>query len=103
VAYAFYSLTENYAAVTLPTLSSFYKIPQSYYVPHRIRHVHQARLESRGLWTAPGNESEEESPKRFGAKEEPKKEDPKQTFKSAFQSERVSRSSGCSSTDNLIQ
>ena len=37
------------------------------------------------------NEPEEESPKRFGAKEEPKKEDPKQKFKSAFQRERVSR------------
>jgi hypothetical protein len=72
-------------------------------VPHRIRQVHQARLESSGLWTAPGNEVEEERPKRFGAKEEPKKEDPKQTFKSAFQRERVSRSSDCSFTANLIQ
>ncbi|KAI9459423.1 hypothetical protein BJY52DRAFT_367350 [Lactarius psammicola] len=89
VAYAFYSLTENYAAVTHPTLSSFYKIPQSYYVPHRIRQVHQARLEANGLWTTPGNEPEEEGPKRFGAKEEPKKEDPKQKFKSAFQRERI--------------
>ncbi|KAH9180855.1 hypothetical protein EDB89DRAFT_1921520 [Lactarius sanguifluus] len=89
VAYAFYSLTENYAAVTHPTLSSFYKIPQSYYVPRRIRQVHQVRLEANGLWTTPGNEPEEASPKRFGEKEEPKKEDPKQKFKSAFQRERV--------------
>ena len=73
-----------------PTLSSFYKIPQSYYVPQRIRQVHQARLETSGLWTTPGNESEEDSPKRFGAKEEAKKEDPKKTFKNTFQRERVS-------------
>ena len=89
-----YSLTENYAAVMQPTLSSFYKIPQAYYVPQRIRQAHQARLETSGLWATPGNEPDEESPKRFGTKEEPKKEDPKKTFKSAFQRERVSRPNG---------
>ncbi|KAI9446153.1 hypothetical protein H4582DRAFT_1903921, partial [Lactarius indigo] len=61
----------------------------SYYVPRRIREVHQARLETNGLWTTLGNEPEEESPKRFGEKKEPKKEDSKQKFKSAFQRERV--------------
>jgi hypothetical protein len=63
-------------------------------VPQRIRKVHQARLEVSGLWTTPGNEPEEESPKRFGAKEESKKEDPKKTIKIAFQRERVSRPTG---------
>ena len=62
-------------------------------MPQRIRQAHQARLEASGLWTTSGNEPEEESPKRFGAKEEPKNEDPKKTFKSAFQRERVSRTS----------
>ncbi len=73
-----------------PTLSSFYKVPQSYYVPHRIRQLHQARLEASGLWTAPENETGEVHPKRFGAKQEPKNEDPEQLFKGAFQRERVS-------------
>ena len=72
-------------------------------MPQRIRQVHQARLEASGIWTTPGNEREEESPKRFGAKEEPKKEDPKQTFKNTFQRERVSRLIGCSRLDRLIR
>ena len=72
-------------------------------MPQRIRQVHQARLEARGIWTTPGSEPEEECPKRFGVKEEPKKEDPKQTFKSAFQRERVSHLIDCSSLDNLIR
>ena len=87
-AHAFYSVSANYAAVTHPTLSSFYKFPQAFYVPRRIRQAYQARLEVNGLWTAPAEESEVEKPKHFGEKEA-EKDDPKQTFKSAFQRERV--------------
>lgn len=87
-AHAFYSVSANYAAVTHPTLSSFYKFPQAFYVPRRIRQAYQARLEVNGLWTAPAEESEVEKPKRFGEKEA-EKDDPKETFKNAFQRERV--------------
>ena len=75
-----------------PTLSSFYKIPQSYYVPRRIRQVYQARIEGSGLWTTSAEEGEVEKPKHFGEKET-EKDDPKQTFKNAFQRERVGHSS----------
>ncbi len=91
-AHAFYTVPANYAGVMHPTLSSFYKIPQSYYVPRRIRQAYQARLEVNGFWTTAEKESEPEKPKRFGEKEEAKKDDPKQTFKDAFQRERVSPS-----------
>jgi len=87
-AHAFYYIPANYAAVTQPTLSSFYSPPQSYYVPSRIRKSYQTRLEATGLFTTPAEESEVEKPKRFGA-EEKQKDDPKQTFKTAFQRERV--------------
>jgi sorting and assembly machinery component 37 len=90
-AHAFYCVPANYAAVMHPTLSSFYSIPQSYYVPRRIRQVYQARLESNGLWTTSAEESEVEKPKRFGEKET-EKDDPKQIFKNAFQRERVGHS-----------
>ncbi|KAI0247955.1 hypothetical protein BJV78DRAFT_1241364 [Lactifluus subvellereus] len=90
VAHVFYSISANYVAVTYPTLSSFYNVPQSYYVPRRICQAYQARLEANGLWTLPahGEENEAEKPKRFG-EQVTEKEDPKQTFKSAFQRERV--------------
>lgn len=103
-AHVFYSIPANYAAVTYPTLSSFYNVPQSYYVPRRICRAYQARLEANGLWTLPahGEENEAEKPKRFG-EQVTEKEDPKQTFKSAFQRERVSRSSGFSSPIGLIR
>ena len=71
-----------------PALSSFYKIPQSYYVPRRFRQVYQARLEGNGLWSTSAEESEVEKPKRFGEKET-EKDDPKQIFKNVFQRERV--------------
>jgi len=71
-----------------PTLSSFYNVPQSYYVPRRIRQVYQARLEANGSWTTSAEESEVEKPKRFGEKEK-EKDDPKEIFKNAFQRERV--------------
>lgn len=74
-----------------PTLSSFYNIPQSYYVPRRIRQVYQTRLEANGLWTTPAEEGEVEKPKRFGEKET-EKDDPKEIFKNAFQRERVGHS-----------
>ena len=74
-----------------PALSSFYNIPQSYYVPRRIRQVYQARLEANGLWTTSAEEGEVEKPKRFGEKEA-EKDDPKQIFKNAFQRERVGHS-----------
>jgi hypothetical protein len=101
-AHAFYFLRANYAGVTYPTLSSFYNFPQSYYVPHRICQSYKARLEANGLWAIPaaGEESEGEKPRRFGERVT-EKEDPKQTFKSAFQRERVSYWSGCSSTVGL--
>jgi sorting and assembly machinery component 37 len=89
-AHAFYTVPANYNGVMHPTLSSFYKIPQSYYVPRRIRQAYQARLEVNGFWTTAAEESESEKPKRFGEKEEAKKDDSKQTFKNAFQRERVS-------------
>ena len=102
-AHVFYSLPANYAGLTYPTLSSFYKIPQSYYVPHRICQAYKARLEANGLWTVPvsGEDSEVEKPKRFGERVT-EKDDPKQAYKSAFQRERVSRPSGCSSSVGLI-
>jgi Outer mitochondrial membrane transport complex protein len=87
-AHAFYSVSANYNAVMLPTLSSFYKFPQSYYVPRRIRQAYQARFELNGLWSTPAEESELEKPKRFGEKEI-EKDDPKQMFKNTFQRERV--------------
>ena len=87
-AHAFYSVPANYAAVTQPTLSSFYSPPQSYYVPSRIRQSYQIRLEATGLCTTPAEESEAEKSKRFGV-EEKQKDDPRQTFKTAFQRERV--------------
>jgi sorting and assembly machinery component 37 len=90
-AHAFYCVPANYAGVMHPTLSSFYNIPQSYYVPRRIRQVYQARLESNGSWTTSAEESEVEKPKRFGEKET-EKDDPKQIFKNAFQRERVGHS-----------
>jgi len=90
-AHAFYYIPANYAAVTQPTLFSFYSPPQSYYVPSRIRKSYQTRLEATGLCTTPAEESEVEKPKRFGA-EEKQKDDPKQTFKTAFQRERVGHS-----------
>jgi sorting and assembly machinery component 37 len=90
-AHAFYCVPANYAAVMHPTLSSFYNLPQSYYVPRRIRQVYQARLEANGSWTTSAEESEVEKPKRFGEKEI-EKDDPKEIFKNAFQRERVSRS-----------
>jgi sorting and assembly machinery component 37 len=96
-AHAFYSVPANYAAVMHPTLSSFYKLPQSYYVPRRIRQAYQARLEVNDLWTTSAEESEVEKPKRFGEKEA-EKDDPKQAFKSAFQRERVSHSRDPSSS-----
>lgn len=82
-----------------PTLSSFYNIPQSYYVPRRIRQVYQARLQANGLWSTSAEESEveKEKPKRFGEKET-EKDDPKQIFKSAFQRERVGHSNRPSGT-----
>jgi sorting and assembly machinery component 37 len=92
-AHAFYTVPANYAAVTQPTLSSFYSAPQTYYVPSRIRKSYQTRLEATGLCTAPAEEPEVETPKpkRFG-EEEKQKDDPKQTFKMAFQRERVGHS-----------
>lgn len=90
-AHAFYSIPANYAAVTQPTLSSFYGPPQSYYIPKRIRQSYQTRLEATGLCTTPADESEVEKPKRFGV-EEKQNDDPKQTFKMAFQRERVGHS-----------
>ena len=90
-AHAFYSIPANYAAVTQPTLSSFYSAPQSYYLPSRIRKSYLTRLEATGLCTTPAEESEVEKPKRFGA-EEKEKDDPRQTFKTAFQRERVGHS-----------
>ncbi len=84
-----------------PTLSSFYKVPQSYYVPRRIRQVYQARLEGNGFWITAAEESEVEKPKRFGEKEA-EKDDPKQIFKNTFQRERVSHSSGPPSTTSFI-
>lgn len=90
-AHAFYCVPANYVAVMHPTLASFYKIPQSYYVPRRIRQVYQARLEANGLWGTSTEEGEVEKPKRFGEKE-PEKDDPKEIFKNAFQRERVGHS-----------
>src|SRR5580658_4918354 len=49
--HVFYCVPANYVGVMHPTLSSFYKIPQSYYVPRRIRQVYQVRLEANGMWT----------------------------------------------------
>jgi sorting and assembly machinery component 37 len=90
-AHAFYCVPANYVAVMHPTLSSFYNIPQSYYVPRRIRQVYQARLEGSGLWSTSAEESEVEKPKRFGEKET-EKDVPKDIFKNAFQRERVGHS-----------
>jgi sorting and assembly machinery component 37 len=87
-AHAFYCVPANYVGVMHPTLASFYNIPQSYYVPRRIRQVYQTRLEGNGLWTTSPEEVEVEKPKRFGEKET-EKDDPKQIFKNAFQRERV--------------
>jgi sorting and assembly machinery component 37 len=90
-AHAFYCVPANYVAVMHPTLASFYKIPQSYYVPRRIRQVYQARLKANGLWSTSTEEGEVEKPKRFGEKET-EKDDPKEIFKNAFQRERVGHS-----------
>jgi sorting and assembly machinery component 37 len=90
-AHAFYCVPANYTAVMHPTLASFYNIPQSYYVPRRIRQVYQARLEANGLWSTSAEESEAEKPKSFGEKET-EKDDPKLIFKNAFQRERVGHS-----------
>ncbi|KAI0306308.1 hypothetical protein B0F90DRAFT_1688817 [Multifurca ochricompacta] len=62
VAYVFYSIPANYAAITHPTLSSFYKVPQSYYVPKRICQAHQARLQANGLWNTPGKRLRQKTP-----------------------------------------
>ncbi|KAI9511121.1 hypothetical protein F5148DRAFT_1173860 [Russula earlei] len=90
VAHAFYSVPANYAAVTHPILSSFFKPPQSYYVPRRIRQAYQARLEANSLWVTSAEESEVEKPKpkRFG-ETETEKDDPKHVFKNTFQREKV--------------
>ncbi|TFY82366.1 hypothetical protein EWM64_g1644 [Hericium alpestre] len=91
-AHMFYSLPANYADVTHPALVSFLPIPQRYYVPHRIRDAYHKRLEASGLWNLPGEEIEEQEPAPrpvLGKKEQKKPEDPKKTFKSAFERERV--------------
>lgn len=95
-AHAFYCVPANYAAVMHPTLASFYNIPQSYYVPRRVRQAYQARIEANGLWSTSTEEGEVEKPRRFGEKEI-EKDDPKQIFKNAFQRERVGHSNRPSS------
>ncbi|KAI0263365.1 hypothetical protein BC834DRAFT_971359 [Gloeopeniophorella convolvens] len=91
VAHVFFSLPANYDALTGPTLAALYGAPQRLYVPARVRAAYQARLEASGLWALPGEEVEEEAPapRKFGDKKEEKKQDPKRTFKSAFERERV--------------
>ncbi|EIM90362.1 uncharacterized protein STEHIDRAFT_93301 [Stereum hirsutum FP-91666 SS1] len=89
VAHNFYSVPTNYTGVTHPALISFLSVPQRYYVPHRMREMHQNRLAASGLWDVDAEEVEDkEAEKKFGQKKE-EKADPKKIFKETFQRERV--------------
>ncbi|KAJ7156931.1 hypothetical protein C8R43DRAFT_997690 [Mycena crocata] len=48
--YMLYSLPDNWAKLTHPTLAYALPMPQRYYVPGRIRDSHRPRLEAAGLW-----------------------------------------------------
>lgn len=68
-------------------MASMLPFPQRYYVPERIRKMHQPRLEAAGLWTQPGSEPAKDP---FGKR--PKKEDLKSEYARAFERDRVNSS-----------
>ncbi|KAI0374872.1 hypothetical protein BV20DRAFT_1048881 [Pilatotrama ljubarskyi] len=86
-----YSLQENWVDVTRPALVSMLPVPQRYYVPHRIRASHKARLEAVELWDVPEEEEDSEEPRRvvFGRRKKHKPEPEAHHFKKTFEREKV--------------
>ncbi|KAI0362076.1 hypothetical protein OH77DRAFT_1416275 [Trametes cingulata] len=86
-----YSLQENWVHVTRPALVSMLPVPQRYYVPHRIRASHKARLEAVELWDVPEEEEGEEEQRRvvFGRRKKHKPEPEAHHFKKTFEREKV--------------
>jgi len=66
-------------------MTSMLPFPQRYYVAERIREMHRPRLEAAGLWTRPVPEPDKDP---FGKR--PKKEDHRDKYTRAFESDRVS-------------
>lgn len=82
-----YSISTNWAELTHPTFVSFFPIPQSYYVPNRIRSSYVPRLEAAGLWTLPPPEPEPK--KLFGQVREGETEPRTQTFHRAYERQKI--------------
>lgn len=82
-----YSISTNWAELTHPTFVSFFPIPQSYYVPNRIRSSYVPRLEAAGLWTLLPPEPEPK--KLFGQVREGETEPRTQTFHRAYERQKI--------------
>ncbi|TFK42429.1 outer mitochondrial membrane transport complex protein-domain-containing protein [Crucibulum laeve] len=77
----------NWVDLTHSALVSMFPIPQSYYVPGRLRAAFKPRLEAAGLWTM--SEELEEKSKPFTKKKTEEKEDSKRVFAQVFEKDRV--------------
>lgn len=83
-----YSHHGNWAGLTQPALASMLPVPQSYYVPGRIRESYRARLEAADLWTLPEIERKEKKPFRDLYKSTKEKVD-SNIYLQAFEREKV--------------
>ncbi|KAJ6623500.1 hypothetical protein B0H10DRAFT_1786622 [Mycena sp. CBHHK59/15] len=77
--YMLYSLPDNWAKLTHPTMVFVLPVPQRYYVPGRIRNTHRPRLEAAGLWNQHLN----------GSKTQKSSPEHKDKIAQAFQREKV--------------
>lgn len=88
VYHTLYSHHGNWAGLTQPALASMLPVPQSYYVPGRIRESYRARLEAADLWTLPEIERKEKKPFRDLYKSTKEKVD-SNIYLQAFEREKV--------------
>lgn len=58
VSHVFFSVNTNWSKLTYPALANRLPIPQRYYMPGRIRELHQPRLTTTGLWNPSASATE---------------------------------------------
>jgi len=85
---------KNWAEVLHPAFATMYSIPQRYFVPNRIRKQHRHRLEASGLWDLKDPEPKEKQSLKERAQNQGQgsvqsETHKKDTFKRAFESEKV--------------
>lgn len=87
-AHTFYAVHENWMNLTHSTLAYMLPVPQRYYVPSRIREMHQDRLVAAGLWSSHGVKQSEKQPFKESLRRD-EKANAKDGFARAFEIKKV--------------